>query len=255
MKMPKLSDYLKDLNEGRKLEISGNIGYVITPNCIRRCLRVSQEEKLLLFEIYSFYNDEKGSAYPTQTTLAMYVGTTPSTVTKHLKTLEEKGFIKSRGGRGRKKQYFPSFELHSNPYILVSEWFHFASKAINMHIYDSAKNEIAAHLTRYINVRKCDEFTSKDQYGRFITLAKHNNLNEVRSEFLNNLTNYLSVSLGMSLTINWQLEINNLKEKRIPKKEKGRKEFYRNSSGKLSLEADNFTNGYNNIFKKGDNKR
>ncbi|WCN36482.1 helix-turn-helix domain-containing protein [Aneurinibacillus uraniidurans] len=110
----KISDYLMTLAEEIDFQVCTNRGYVITPNCVRRCIRVPKEEKLVLFEIYSHYNNEKGYASPTQQTLALYLGISTSTVSKHLKSLEQKGFIKSRGGKGRSNIYFPSFDLKNN---------------------------------------------------------------------------------------------------------------------------------------------
>jgi hypothetical protein len=95
----KLTDYFKALNEGKQMELVGNIGYVIFPNCIRRCLRVSSEELMLFTEICSLYNETKKYAYPTQQTLAMSMGVTASTVCRillHLRVLQnqfEEGLI------------------------------------------------------------------------------------------------------------------------------------------------------------------
>lgn len=62
------------------------------------------------FEIYSHFNEEKGYAFPTQQTLALYLGISASSVSKHLKSLELKGFLKSKEGKGSLKRSDSVFE-------------------------------------------------------------------------------------------------------------------------------------------------
>lgn len=127
------TDYLKAFSEGKPIKEMVNRGYVLTPNAVRRCLRLTQEEKMVLFEIWALYSDQKGCAFPTQQTLAMSLGITSPSISKYLRKLEEKGFIQSSGSKGSRKRYRPSASLHSNPYILLSEWFHLAVEAFRHH--------------------------------------------------------------------------------------------------------------------------
>lgn len=198
----KLVDYLKKLYEGTELKTTANLGYVVAPNCIRRCLRVSQEEKMLLLEIYSLYNEEKGYAYPTQQTLAMNLGVTSSTVCKLLKRLEEKGFIESIGRKGSKKRYHPSFSLHLNPYIILSETTHFAVKVINEKIPDEIGGDWANKLLQFINVNKKEEFSELDKYGYLLQNYSEN----APDELLKIITDYVSTVCNIELEIDWSLE-------------------------------------------------
>lgn len=201
----KMSDYLMRLAFGTDIKLCANKGYVLTPNCIRRCIRVSQEEKLVLFEIVSHYNDEKGYAFPTQQTLALYLGITPSTVSKHLKNLELKGFIKSKGGMGKKKRYYPSFDLQNNEYLILSEWFFFAVNVIRNKLDETIGAEWANQLLLYVNN------TKDDNLGEFLIKLKKNMgfafEEEIIIEFLNHLKEYAERLTIQSLDICWELEI------------------------------------------------
>ncbi|QOS98914.1 hypothetical protein JNUCC42_21275 [Brevibacterium sp. JNUCC-42] len=57
------TDHLKAFSEGKLLKDMANRGYVLTPNAVRRCLRLTQEEKLVLFEIWALNNEQKGYAF------------------------------------------------------------------------------------------------------------------------------------------------------------------------------------------------
>lgn len=225
----KLPDYLMILAEGADFEICSNRGYVITPNCVRRCIRVPQEEKLVLFEIYSHYNDEKGYAFPTQQTLALYLGISASTVSKHLKSLEQKGFIKSRGGKGKSKIYFPSFDLKNNVYLILSEWFFFAISVIRKKLHNSMGAEWANQLLQFVNVKIS---TENDLYGKFlIKLQKEMGFafeEDVILEFLNCMKEYVEQLTMQSLDINWEKEIKTAIEKM--KESKKRKTYKRKST-------------------------
>lgn len=205
MKMP---DYLMILAEGADFEICSNRGYVITPNCVRRCIRVPQEEKLVLFEIYSHFNEEKGYAFPTQQTLALYLGISASTVSKHLKSLEQKGFIKSRGGKGKSKIYFPSFDLKNNVYLILSEWFFFAIRVIRKKLHDSMGAEWANQLLQFVNVKTSNE---NDLYGKFLIKLQQEmgfaREEDAILEFLNYMKNYVEQITTQFLAINWEEEI------------------------------------------------
>ena len=205
----KLTDYLKELNAGKKLKPTANLGYVYAPNCIRRCLRISQEEKLVLFEIYSLYNEEKGYAFPTQQTLAMYVGVSSSSISKALKRLEEKEFITSYGAKGKKKRYIPNFALHENPYLVLSETFHFVTKVINKHIPEELCGAWGNKLLALVNVKKEYEFSDKDMYGKFI---KSFDKNTTSSDLMVFITQYISNTYHIKLDIDWKNETKKNKE-------------------------------------------
>ncbi|MFP4977492.1 helix-turn-helix domain-containing protein [Paenibacillus sp. CN-4] len=218
----KLPDYLMTLAKGTDIEICTNEGYVITPNCVRRCIRVPQEEKLVLFEIYSHYNDEKGYAFPTQQTLALYLGVSASSVSKHLKNLDKKGFIKSRGGKGKSKIYIPSFDLKYNVYLILSEWFFFAISVIRKKLHDSMGAEWANQLLQLVNVKTSNE---NDFYGNFlIKLQREMGFafeEDVILEFLNYMKEYVEKISMQPIVINWNEEIKAAIERKKEKSKKG----------------------------------
>lgn len=184
----KLTDYLKEMSEGKRIKHPANLGYVYTPNCIRRCLRLSQEEKLVLFEIYSLYNEGMGYAYPTQQTLAMNVGVSSSSISKSLKQLEQKGFISSHGKKGKSKKYVPNMLLHENPYLILSEVFHFGTKTINKKLPDDIDGTWGNKLLSFVNVKREVEFTEQDIYG---SLIKNFDLKNSPKTLLEHLVLYL----------------------------------------------------------------
>ncbi|WP_338462525.1 helix-turn-helix domain-containing protein [Brevibacillus borstelensis] len=240
----KLPDYLKTLAEGADIEVCTNKGYVITPNCVRRCIRVPQEEKLVLFEIYSHYNDEKGYAFPTQQTLALYLGISASTVSKHLKSLEQKGFIKSRGGKGKSKNYIPSFDLKDNAYIILSEWFFFAVSVIRKKLHDSMGAEWANQLLQFVNVKTTNE---NDLYGKFLVKLKKEMgfaLENVILEFLNCMKEYVEQITKQQLVICWNEEISAAieaeKVRRSEKKMINHKRRTPRKNGKTTYGSENY---------------
>ncbi|MFJ7827607.1 helix-turn-helix domain-containing protein [Psychrobacillus sp. NPDC096623] len=214
------------INEGGSIKTAANFGYVYTPNSIRRCLRVSQEEKLLLFEIFSLYNEEKGYAFPTQQTLAMYLGVSSSSVSKLLKTLEiEKKFIKSYGKKGKKKRYVPLMSLHSNPYLLLSETFHFATKVIHKEIPEDISGDWGNKLLQFVNVKKEDEFTERDPYGLLlINFDKESSIEQL----LILITEYISRLFSIEVEINWKEEIVGNKKRNAKRKEEKKNPFFDN---------------------------
>lgn len=213
-----LVKYMKLLNEGGEINTAANLGYVYIPNSIRRCLRLSQEEKLVLFEIYSLYNEDKGYAFPTQQTLAMYVGVSSSSISKALKKLEEKGFIKSSGRKGKKKRYYPQFNIHLNPYLVLSETFHFATKVINKWLEEDIGGDWGNKLLQLVNSNKNLEFTEEDAYGTIISNFK---MQASIDELLSLITGYVSQLCSRELNINWNEEIaenyKNLEERKKTK--------------------------------------
>lgn len=241
----KLVDYLKTVSTGKELEINANLGYVYVPNCIRRCLRLSQEEKQLLFEIYCLYNEEKGYAYPTQQTLAMYMGTSSSSVSKTLKQLEEKGFIRSTGLKGKKKKYYLLMNLSSNPYVVLSEAFHFATKVINKQLEDNLKADWGDKLLQVINVSKKEEFTDLDKYGQLIREFPKR---YVTNELLEHITKCVSLITNVDLKIDWakaQAEHKEKVEKQGQKSIKNQIAYASPKQNKLALEADDEWLRYN----------
>ncbi|SKB01322.1 helix-turn-helix domain-containing protein [Sporosarcina newyorkensis] len=212
----KLVDYLKKINVGGDIKTAANLGYVYTPNSIRRCLRLGQEEKLLFFEIFSLYNEERKCAFPTQQTLAMYLGVSSSSVSKTLKRLEEKGFIQSFGRKGKKKRYVPLISLHSNPYLILSETFHFATKVINKVIPEEISGDWGNKLLQFVNVNKKDEFTERDPYGLLVINFNENTSTE---QFLNLITEHVNQSFSIILEVNWKEEIAENKKRHADRKE------------------------------------
>lgn len=229
----KLVDYLKKMSEGGELKTKANLGYVYIPNNIHRCLRVSQEEKMVLFNIYSLYNEEKGCAFPTQQTLAMYLGVTSSSVSKSLKSLEAKNFIQSYGKKGKKKRYIPRWDLSHNPYIVLSEAFHFATKILSKRIPDDINGDWGNKLLQLVNATKNIEFTDRDLYGNLIQKYNDGSVNgDVIYDLFTLVTQYLERTYNIIIEVNWKDEVDNYLKISKERTKKRKSNAWQNNSNK-----------------------
>jgi hypothetical protein len=221
----KLTDYIKSLSEGENIDLKSNLGYVITPNIIRRCFRLSQEEKMILFEIYSHYNESTKSAYPTQQHLALCLGTSASMISKNLRSLDKKGFVKILGKK--KKKYVPLFNLHDNPYIVLTDWFVFIVKTITKYDLDIIGGDWADKMLQIVNVTQKKEYTEDDLYGEYLRkLQEGLSIKEaLRKEFIIAISIRVEDMAGMKLEIDWEAEIRKQKQKEVRSTEKSSTRF------------------------------
>jgi biotin operon repressor len=220
--MIKLVDYLKELQEGKKVEISKNLGYVLSVACIRRCKRVSEEEKMVFHEILALYNEDKKCAFPTQLTLGMYLGLSASSINRHIESLEKKGFVTSRGRKGTKKSYVPSFELHLNPYLILSETFDWYVGTLQNNLPGGIDGKWCELLLRFVNVPQQKQFTEDDQYGYFLNELKYRpgSHRQIQLEFLNALSLYLSGITETKFEIEWEKELASFKASKLARDQK-----------------------------------
>ncbi|MDQ0112530.1 hypothetical protein [Paenibacillus harenae] len=232
--MTKLDDYLSTLQAGECSDLVQNRGYVKIPACLRKMMRVTEEEKLVWFEIISLTNSEWGYANPTQQTLGMYLGVTTGTISKRLKNIEAKDLIASRGPKGRKRRYYPSLTLHTNPYFVLSETFHWALHVIAKHLSESeAKAGWGDILLQFVNVKEKDQFTSADTYGNFLIELQDNpdRVIEIRLRFLDAITEYLKKHAKIYLVVDWKAELEESKQQKLMREKKqrnGKKNYWTN---------------------------
>jgi hypothetical protein len=216
----KLTDYIKALSEGENVVMKSNLGYVITPNIIRRCFRLSQEEKMILFEIYSHYNESAKSAYPTQQHLAFCLGTTAGMISKNLRILEKKGFVKIIGKM--KKRYVPLMNLHDNPFIVLTDWFVFAVKTIIKHDLEILGGDWADKMLQIVNIRQKKEYSQDDLYGEYLGKLQDglSSKETLRMEFMIAISKHVEDMTGVKLEIDWEAEIQKQKQKEVRSSEK-----------------------------------
>ncbi|MBY3622814.1 hypothetical protein HGO21_25240 [Acinetobacter sp. CUI P1] len=228
--MDKIDEYLSTLQTGVGTDWIQNRGYVKIPACLRKMMRVTEEEKLVWFEIISLTNAKWGYANPTQQTLGIYLGVTTGTISKRLKSIEAKGLITSRGVSGRKRRYYPSILLHTNPYLILSESFHWALSVIAEKIAESEmKGRWADILLQFVNVKEKEQFTLADTYGNFLIELKDNpdQVVQIRLKFLNAITDYLKARTKIDVVIDWKEELESFKQLKLKReKEVGSKRPY-----------------------------
>ncbi len=137
-----IPEYLSAFAQDNNTEIvmTANHGYVVAPQKILRCYRLSDFEKLLLLELLS-YMGENNYAFPSHKRLAFKLGKkSVSSIKKALNSLKDKGFItwtKGRGDIGSNRYYLS--ELTVNPYIILSEFVHYFVERI----LEKYRNEIS----------------------------------------------------------------------------------------------------------------
>lgn len=110
----------------RNIPVLKHRGYSMAPQKILRCARLSDLEKLLLIDLFS-YMGERGYAYPSHNYLSLMLGKkSRSSVKKALNSLQEKGFIYwEKGGGDFGTNSYMVADLYHNPYIIMSEANHF----------------------------------------------------------------------------------------------------------------------------------
>lgn len=99
-----------------------NKGYFLkVPDSVRRCYYLEPNEKQVLFELYSWADDD-GKAKVTIDLMALKLGITEKTVRQTVKSLDKKDFISIKK-EGRANVYIMSTLKH-NPYLVLSEFIH-----------------------------------------------------------------------------------------------------------------------------------
>jgi predicted transcriptional regulator len=97
-------------------------GYFLkVPESVRRCYYLEPNEKQVLFELYSWADDNGKAKIPIDL-IALKLGITEKTVRQTVKSLDEKDFISIKK-EGRANVYIMS-TLKNNPYLVLSEFIH-----------------------------------------------------------------------------------------------------------------------------------
>ena len=139
----------KDLSDGRtvisRCSIVPNQGkYLQIPENVKRCYYLEANEKLVLFELYSWAK-EHGEVKVALDLVSLKLGISERTVRTCIKKLDEKKFVQV-SKRGRANIY--RFDnLKNNPYLVLSEVIH---KIIEEYYYKSG-------------LRQCEDFVQ--EYG------------------------------------------------------------------------------------------
>jgi predicted transcriptional regulator len=195
--------------DNREIPISKNRGYSIAPQKILRCYRLSDLEKLLLIDLFS-YMGKKKYAYPSHNYLALKLGKkSKSSVKKALNSLQGKGFIyweKGGGDLGTNK-YWVS-DLSHNPYIIMSEATHFITDMlITKYRSEIQYEKLYGAILSYVEPPESRLNEESDFYGEFIRhltiYPKDKNCFQLYCMYSDLVISYLEQKLGRHILNGW----------------------------------------------------
>jgi predicted transcriptional regulator len=156
--------------DSTEMPISKNKGYAIAPQKILRCYRLSDLEKLLLSDLFSYMGERK-YAYPSHNYLALKLGKkSKSSIKKALNSLQEKGFIywEQGGGDVGTNKYWVS-DLNHNPYIVMSELNHFIiDLLVTIYRNEIPYEKLYGAVLDFIELPESQRNGESDFYGEFI---------------------------------------------------------------------------------------
>jgi hypothetical protein len=149
---------------------ASNHGYVIAPQKVLRCFRLSEIEKTVLLDIASMTGD-RGYAFYSHNYLSFRLGKKSATTIKNaLKSLRSKNFIYwALGGGDLGTNSYRIENLFDNPYLILSEAVHyFADKLLysfrNQIPYTKIYGSILHFVEQPMNIRNSE----RDIYGQFV---------------------------------------------------------------------------------------
>jgi hypothetical protein len=205
-----------------QLKVVSNTGFVITPQKIIRCFRLSDTEKVLLIDLLS-YMGATGYAFPSHGHLAFRLGKKSTASIKNtLSSLKEKGFIRwVTGGGDLGTNHYEINNLYYNPYIIMSEFTHYVIDQIldkyrSKISYDKLYSTVLDIVQKPQNSINSEE----DVYGIFINyLFEYPNARDSYQTYYlyaSILTYHIERAANMGININWFDHITDHFEKNFP---------------------------------------
>jgi Helix-turn-helix domain len=218
-----LTDFALDgsLKE-KKLKVSSNHGYTIAPQKVIRCFRLSELEKLILLELFS-YLGRNGYAFPSHNYLALKLGKkSTSSVKNALKSLKLKGMLywyHGGGDFGTNHYYIP--DLSKSPYLILSEATHFYIDTVLKEYRNKISyNKLYGTILNFVEKPKCDLNTANDPYGLVIKHLQEypheENSYEFYSIFLTLLNDEIYNKTSFDIEIDWNEKILDLFNNHFP---------------------------------------
>jgi Helix-turn-helix domain len=198
------------------LKVTSNHGYTVAPQKIIRCFRLSELEKVILLELFT-YLGRNGYAFPSHNFLALKLGKkSTSSVKNALKNLRTKGMIywyHGGGDFGTNHYYIP--DLSKSPYIILSEVTHYYIDMVlkqyrNQLSYDKLYGSVLDFVERPKSVIN----TYKDYYGMVIEHLEEYPHEEdtiaFYSFYLNLLNDHIYQKTKFKVEIDWEKMITEL---------------------------------------------
>lgn len=216
-----ISEKLTDLALGEQLLLTSNKGYVIAPQKVLRCFRLSDLESKLLLELMSLMG-ERNYAFPGHKYLTFQLGKKSTTsIKKALKTLQEKGFIywEKRGGDLGTNHYWVE-NLHYNPYIIMSETTSYCvNKILEVYRGEIGYDALYGAVQDFIEPNKKEKGTETDLYSAYLKHLAENpedrDSPNIYITYCDRLSDHIEKKTGFPIDILWDLHFLQLFEDRI----------------------------------------
>jgi hypothetical protein len=154
----------------RQLGLQRNKGFTIAPQKILRCFRLSDSEKLLLLDLFS-YLGKSPFAFPSHNTLTFGLGKKGTgSIKAALNSLRDKKFIWwDKGGGDLGTNHYKVHDLYTNPFVIMSELTHFY-KDIVLFFYRSniSYENLYGPILDIVSIPKSKQLSENDVYGMYI---------------------------------------------------------------------------------------
>ncbi|WP_046178962.1 helix-turn-helix domain-containing protein [Domibacillus tundrae] len=163
-----LTDFALD---DKELKLVSNRGFVVTPQKILRCYRLTDFEKILLIDLLSLMG-ERGYAFPSHGTLAFRQGKkSTASIKSTLNSLCKKGFINWKaGGADLGTNHYKVQNLSYNPYIIMSEFTHYYVNVLIQNYRGIIQYDVMySTVLDIVEKPKSLIGTEEDAYGKFIS--------------------------------------------------------------------------------------
>ncbi|MFJ9501563.1 helix-turn-helix domain-containing protein [Brevibacillus centrosporus] len=194
-----------------EFKVTANDGYTIAPQKILRCFRLTNQEKVVLLELYSLMGNAQGYAFPSHNYLALHLGKKSfNSVKGALGSLKQKGFIywKTGGGDLGTNHYYPQ-DLYSNPYLILSEaTYYFISKVLDKYRVEISYDKLFGSILEFIEMPSKVLETNQDIYGAYLAyLHSHPKMRKTKLlylEYFYTLADIVEKSSGKQISISWE---------------------------------------------------
>ncbi|MGG3889602.1 helix-turn-helix domain-containing protein [Metabacillus fastidiosus] len=207
--------------DDKEFKATSNEGYVIAPQKIIRCLRISDLEKLLLLELLSLMGGAN-YAFPSHKYLAIRLGKkSPTSIKRALKTLQEKGFIYwAKGGGDLGTNHYHVKNLFYNPYLIMSEMtFYCIEKILEIYRGDIAYDDLYGAVLDFVEPKKGEEGIHKDRYDAYIKhlfqYPEDRDCPSLYTTYCDRLSDHIESKTGFGIDIMWESHFMELFESKL----------------------------------------
>lgn len=219
-----ISEKLTDIALEQKMLLASNKGYVIAPQKIIRCFRLSDLEVRVLLDLMSLMG-EKDYAFAGHKYLTFHLGKKSTTSIKNaLNSLKKKQFIywNKKGGDLGTNHYWLK-NLYYNPYIIMSEATHYCvNKILEIYRNEIAYEDLYGAVLDFIEPKKSKEDVAIDMYSTFLQQLADNpedrDCPNLYITYCDRLSDHIENKTGFSIDILWDKHFIDLFEEKIPYK-------------------------------------